>query len=100
MVQYKVRNWSQSSKSLENRGNISFWVTEDALSKGCAAKDPDFIGAPRQYADEAILCLMMLKMVYHLPYRQLVGFISWIFLKMGINLPIPHFTTRAERARQ
>jgi len=29
-----------------------FLVTEDALSKGCAAKDPDFIGAPRQYADE------------------------------------------------
>jgi len=25
------------SKSLENRGNISFWVTEDALVKGCAA---------------------------------------------------------------
>jgi len=100
MVQYKVRNWSQSSKSLENRGNISFWVTEDAPSKGCAAKDPSFIGAPRQYTDEAILCLMILKMGYRLPYRQLVGFISLIFLKMGISLPIPHFTTRAERARQ
>ena len=75
-------------------------MTEDALSKGCAAEDPDFIGAPRQYSDEAILCLMMLKMVYHLPFRQLVGFITWMFLKMGISLPIPHFTTRAERARQ
>jgi len=100
MVQYKVRNWSQSSKSLENRGNISFWVTEDALVQWRAAKDPEFIGAPRQYADEAILCLMMLKMVQHLPYRQLVGFFTGMFLKIGISLPIPHFTTRAERARQ
>jgi len=100
MVQYKVRNWSQFSKSLENRGNISFWVIEDALVKWRATKNPSFIDAPRQYSDDAILCLMMLKMVYHLPYRQLVGFISWIFLKMGISLPIPHFITRAERARQ
>ena len=100
MVQYKVRNWSQSSKSLENRGNISFWVTEDALVKWRATKDPSFIGAPRQYSDDAILCLMMLKMVYHLPFRQLVGFITWMFLKIGISLPIPHFTTLAERARQ
>jgi len=43
---------------------------------------------------------MMLKMVYHLPYRQLVGFITWMFLKIGISSPIPHFTTLAERARQ
>ena len=99
MSQYKVRNWSQYSKSLENRGNLSFWISKDALQKWKSPKDPCFIGAPQQYSDEAILCIMMLKMVYRLPYRQLVGFLTSVFQMMSINLPIPHFTTIAERAK-
>lgn len=98
MSQYKVRNWSQYSKSLENRGNLSFWINEDSLKKWKAKKDPHFIGAPREYSDEAILCMMMIKVIYRLPYRQLVGFLSYIFKMMNINLPLPHFTTIAERA--
>lgn len=99
MSQYKVRNWPQYSKSLENRGNLSFWISEDAIKKWKAEKDPHFIGAPREYSDAAILCVMMLKVVYGLPYRQLVGFLTYLFQIMNLSLPIPHFTTIAERAR-
>lgn len=41
----------------------------------------------------------MVKVVYHLPYRQLIGFLAMIFKLMGLDLPIPHFTTVADRAR-
>jgi hypothetical protein len=99
MSQYKVRNWPEYSKSLENRGNLSFWVSEDALKKWSGEKDPHFIGAPQKYSDAAILCAMMLKVVYRLPYRQLVGFLTFLFQVMNLNLPIPHFTTIAERAK-
>lgn len=99
MSQYKVRNWSQYNESLKKRGSLSIWISEDAIRKWKSPKDPRFIGAPQQYSDEAILCMMMLKVVYHLPYRQLVGFLASLFIYMKVNLRIPHFTTVATRAK-
>ena len=99
MSQYKVRNWSQYNESLKKRGSLSLWVSEDAVKKWQPQKDPHFIGAPQQYSDDAILCLMALKVVYKLPYRQLVGFVFSIFAFMKVIVKIPHFTTVAIRAR-
>ncbi|MCE5293516.1 MAG: transposase [Chlamydiales bacterium] len=100
MSQYKVRNWSKYNTSLQNRGNLFLWVDQNALKKWKAQKDPRFIGAPRQYSDDAILCMMAIKIVLHQPYRQLIGFMLSIFSMMSLSLPLPHFTTVAERARQ
>lgn len=99
MSRYKVRNWSQYNESLKKRGSLSLWISEDAIKKWKSPKNPRFIGAPQKYSNDAILCMMMLKVVYHLPYRQLIGFIVQIFKLMGLDLPIPHFTTVADRAR-
>jgi len=75
MSQYKVRNWSQYNESLKKRGSLSLWISEDAIKKWQPPKDPNFIGAPQQYSDDAILCMMALKVVYNMPYRQLVRFL-------------------------
>jgi hypothetical protein len=99
MSQYKVRNWPQYNESLKKRGSLSLWISEDAIEKWRSSKNPRFIGAPQQYSDDAILCMMTLKVVYSLPYRQLIGFIFSIFSLMKITLKIPHFTTVAERAK-
>jgi hypothetical protein len=100
MSQYKVRNWSDYSKSLTNRGNLFFWIDQKALKKWKACKDPYFIGAPRQYSDDAILCLLAIKIIFHQPYRQLIGLFTSLLAMMGVSLPLPHFTTVAARARQ
>jgi hypothetical protein len=100
MSQYKVRNWSQYNESLKKRGSLSLWISEDATEKWQPPKDPHFIGAPQQYSDDAILCMMALKVVYKLPFRQLVGFIISIFALMKVVLKVPHFTTIAARAKQ
>jgi hypothetical protein len=100
MSQYKVRNWSEYNESLKNRGSLFLWVSDDSLKKWQAVKDPYFIGAPKQFSDDAILCIMMLKSVFHLPYRQLIGFIISLFALMRVSLSIPHFTTVAKRASQ
>ncbi len=99
MSRYKVRNWSQYNESLKKRGSLSLWISEDAIEKWKSPKDPHFIGAPKQYSDDAILCMMALKVVYNLPYRQLIGFVYSIFTLMQITLKIPHFTTVAARAK-
>lgn len=99
MSRYKVRNWSQYNESLKKRGSLSIWISEDAIEKWRSVKNPNFIGAPQQYSDDAILCMMALKMVYHLPYRQLIGFVLSIFTLMRIVLKVSHFTTVAFRAK-
>ena len=99
MSRYKVRNWSEYNESLKKRGSIYLWVSEDAIEKWQSPKDPHFIGAPKQYSDDAILCMMALKVVYHLPYRQLVGFVLSIFALLKVTLKVPHFTTVATRAK-
>jgi hypothetical protein len=100
MSQYKVRNWSEYNKSLTNRGNLFFWIDQKAIKKWKAGKDPRFIGAPRQYSDDAILCMLAIKIIFHQPYRQLIGLFISLFALMGVTLPLPHFTTVATRARQ
>jgi len=99
MSQYKVQNWPKYNESLKKRGSLSLWVSEDAIEKWQSPKDPHFIGAPQQYSDDAILCMMALKLVSHLPYRQLIGFVCSIFAFMKIALRVPHFTTVAARAK-
>jgi hypothetical protein len=99
MSQYKVRNWSQYNESLKKRGSLSLWISEDSIEKWQSPKDPHFIGAPKLYSDDAILCMMALKIVYGLPYRQLVGFVLSIFALMKVLLAVPHFTTLAARAK-
>jgi hypothetical protein len=99
MSQYKVRNWHQYNESLKKRGSLSLWISEDSIKKWKSKKNHHFIGAPEQYSDHAILCMMALKVIYNLPYRQLVGFVASIFVFMNLSLKIPHFTTVALRAR-
>ena len=99
MSRYKVRNWAEYNESLKKRGSIYLWVSEDAIEKWRSPKDPHFIGAPKQYSDDAILCMMALKVVYHLPYRQLVGFVLSIFSLMKVTLKVPHFATISTRAK-
>ena len=99
MSRYKVRNWSQYNESLKNRASLSIWISQDAVKKWKAGKRQRVVGAPLLYSDHAILCMMALKVIYRLPYRQLVGFLASIFSLMRIDLPIPHFTTAASRAR-
>jgi hypothetical protein len=100
MSRYKVRNWSQYNESLKKRGSLSLWISEDAIEKWQSPKNSHFIGAPQQYSDDAILCIMALKVVYSMPYRQLIGFVQSIFVLMQVTLKIPHFTTVATRAKQ
>lgn len=100
MSQYKVRNWSKYNTSLQNRGNLFLWIDQNALTKWRVPKDPRFIGAPKQYSDDAIMCMLAIKIVLHQPYRQLIGLMFSLFTMMGLSLSLPHFTTVAARARQ
>jgi hypothetical protein len=43
---------------------------------------------------------LMVRMVFHLPWRQTKGFLKSFTYKLGLNLDIPHHTTFSRRAKK
>ena len=95
---YKLSNWSEYSESLRQRGNITVWLSEEAIS-GWYAKDRtyDGTGAPRLYTDFSIITCHEIRLVYKLPLRQSQGFIDSLFQLMGIPLLCPDFSVLSKR---
>jgi len=94
---YRIRNWAEYNKSLIQRGDITVWFSDDAREKWMA-KATGARGRPQIYSDEAILCALMVKVVYHKPLRALVGFLRSLLLLLGVCLPIPSYTQICRRA--
>ena len=54
-------------------------------------------GASLTYSDAAIETILVLKAVYHLPLRAAQGFAHSVLKLMGVELPVPHFSTLSRR---
>ena len=95
---YRIRNWSAYNASLVKRGSITVWVDEEALA-GWQATSPEQRqrGGQYDYSDAAITLLLILKSVYHLTLRETEGFAQSLFELMGVDLPVPDYTTLSRR---
>ncbi len=99
MKNYRVGNWSKYNTSLKKRGSLTIWVSEDAI-ESWLAKRPEFLkDRPNTYSDQAILCAMIIKIVFTLPYRQTEGFLRSLFTLMRLDLPVPDYTRICRRGR-
>lgn len=96
-VQYKPRDWSQYNKNLTSRGNFSLWLDSDDLQNWLDDSPAKGSGSSRHYSDRAIQCISTFRFLFKLPLRATQGFITTLFSKMGINLPIPHYSTISRR---
>ena len=95
---YRVGNWNQYNKSLVNRGSITFWFSQDSINQWQAKKNPNHFGRPKVFSDSAILTILMIRHIYHLPLRALEGFVSSLIEIMNLNLPCPSYTQVCRRA--
>lgn len=96
---YRVRNWSSYNKSLVQRGSITLWISEEVLDNwhpkdGVERKR----GGQVQYSEQAIACVLTLKAVYHLPYRQTVGLAQSILALLDRKVRVPDYTTLCKRS--
>jgi len=98
-AKYRIRNWSEYNKALVQRGSITIWFSPEASEKWLA-KNTGRKGRPQTYSNEAILCALMLKAVYHLPLRALRGLLLSIVGLLGLPLPIPCYTRICRRSRE
>lgn len=96
---YRIRNWSAYNKSLVQRGSITLWISDDVLANWHPEPDgPRRRGGQVQYSDQAIACLLILKAVYRLPYRQTVGFGQSVIDLLAAEVRVPDYTTLCKRS--
>jgi hypothetical protein len=96
---YKITNWSFYNRSLIGRGDITIWIDSE-VSENWYHQGPNQKGAQVLYSDDCIECLMALKSVFHLAYRQLEGFSNSILKLMNLELEVPSYSQINRRAKE
>lgn len=95
---YKIVNWRKYNDSLVQRGSITFWFSEDVIAQWHHANDRPKVGHPFVYSDTAIECLLTLRELFQLPYRQTEGLARSLAQLMRVEIAIPDYTSLAKRA--
>jgi hypothetical protein len=95
---YRVTNWREYNESLVRRGDITLWLSEDALAFWEHPNDGVKVGRPFTYSDGAIECLLTLRELFRLPYRQTEGLGRALVTLLEADVAIPDFTSLAKRA--
>ena len=98
---YKVKNWSEYNKSLKNRGDITFWLSDDAIANWL---EQDLVIKPRgrqvKYSKVALQTIYTFRQIFNLRLRQAEGFTRSLLRILGVNLSVPDYTTVSRRIRK
>ena len=96
-ARYRVTNWPDYDRALQQRGSLTVWVTPEAL----AAWHPPRTGrrgrSPR-YADLAIETGHLLRLAFGRPWRQTEGLLRSLTALLGVDVGVPDHTTFARRS--
>ena len=95
---YKTNNWKQYNQALINRGSLTFWIDEEAISEWKQGKQ-NKRGRPRVFSDLAITTALMVKRIFLMPLRASQGFIDSVFRLAQVPLSCPHYSCISRRAK-
>jgi IS5 family transposase len=98
--QYRIRNWSEYNSALVERGSLTVWLDEEAMDGWSNRQKSGQRGASQTYTDSAILCVLTLQVVYHLPLRATEGLLISLFILLGLDLPVPDYSTLCRRRKR
>src|SRR3712207_638781 len=96
-ARYKVRNWPEYDRALQQRGSLTVWITPEAL----AAWHPPRAGQrgrPRSYSDVAIETGHLLRLAFGRPWRQTEGLLRSLMTLLGMSVGGPDHTTFSRRS--
>jgi hypothetical protein len=91
-----VKNWHEYDQSLRDRGDITLWISQDAIDTWTPPMTGKR-GAPPMYSDIAIETALTLRLLFRLPLRQTEGFLHALLTLMDVTLPCPDHTTLSRR---
>jgi hypothetical protein len=93
----RVTNWSEYNEALRQPGGLTVWFTDEAIAAWKAA--PRITPGDQPHcSDLAITTALTLRTVFHLPLRQTEGLIGSILQLLGLDLPVPDYSTLTQPA--
>ena len=96
-ARYRVENWAAYDAAQRRRGDLTIWVTPEAIT----AWTPPATGRrgrPARYSDLAIETALLVRLVFHQPLRQTEGLLGSLLQLLGLDLPVPDHTTLSRRS--
>src|SRR6059058_3752891 len=94
---HRVTNWAAYDTALRQRGSLTVWFTDEAITAWHAEPRTTRGGQP-WYSALAILTALTLRAVFRLELRQTEGLIGSIIGLLGLTLRAPDHTTLSRRA--
>ena len=97
-TKYRVANWAAYNRALVRRGDVTVWLSSQAIAAWTPRRSGRR-GGQRRYSDLAIETALTLRLLYHLPLRQAEGFLHALFGMMRLDLSAPDYTTLSRRSQ-
>jgi IS5 family transposase len=94
---YRLRNWKHYNAALVQRGSLTLWVSDEAISAWHSTEKTGKPGRPRTYSDTAVFCMATLREVYHLPLRATRGLMLSIMKLLDLDLPVLDYSQLSRR---
>ena len=96
-ARYRVKNWSEYDRALQERGSLTVWVTPEAMAAWQAPLTGQRGRSPF-YSNLAIETGHLLRCAFGRPWRQTEGLLRSVVTLLGVNLAIPDHTTFSRRS--
>jgi hypothetical protein len=93
----RVTNWSEYNEGLRQRGDLTVWISKDALGLW-SAPPRTTRGGQRKYSDLAVEICLTLGVVFKQPLRQTQGLMRSIAGLLGVEIAVPDFSTLSRRS--
>jgi transposase len=97
MARYRVKNWRDYDAALRRRGDLTVWVTAEAIEAWTPA-NTGRRGRPQRYSEMVVETGLMLRLAFARPWRQTEGMLASIMQLLGLELPVPDHTTFSRRS--
>ena len=98
-TKYRVKNWPSYDRALIQRGDLTVWLSPEAV-RAWRPRSSGRRGGQRRYSDLAIETAWTLRLIFGLPLRQTEGFLHSLFSLMGVDLVAPDHTTLSRRSQR
>src|SRR5918997_1273619 len=96
-ARYRVTNWPEYDRALQQRGSLTVWVTPEALAAWHPPKTGRR-GRSLQYAEIAIETGHLLRLAFGRPWRQTEGLLRSLATLLGVEIGVPDHTTFSRRS--
>ena len=97
-TKYRVANWPAYNRALVRRGDVTVWLSWEAIAAWTPRRSGRR-GGQRRYSDLAIETAMTLRLLSPLPLRQAEGFLHALFGMLRLDLSAPDYTTLSRRSQ-